>query len=178
MSIKAKCVPKLKPESTASPPFLPPSPRNQPLLHGSTSNLGLHRHPPTHRVVQDNSESVLDYYKTIQLPSPSAPSCSASSQASSFLKNLTHPSELRKRGGRNCSNQNEMVKGGEGNEVRFTKRKKRKFEDYPNVFDHLAMLHRKQQKYLEERYTCSIVQGLVKGTKPMRARSCCSNYTS
>ena len=52
--------------------------------------------------------------------------------------------------GSNHSNQREVAR--EGNEVNLMKRRKRKFEDSPSVFDHSAILHRKQQKYQEERY--------------------------
>lgn len=49
-------------------------------------------------------------------------------------------------------NQRDLLKGGGGVSFNFRKGRKRKSDDYPNVFDHLAVLQRKQLKYQEERY--------------------------
>ena len=43
---------------------------------------------------------------------------------------------------------------GKAGEHKYVKGKKRKTKDSPDVFDHLTMLHRKQQRYDGERYVC------------------------
>lgn len=111
-----------------------------------TTNIIKPVSPANAHLDQSSSDWILEHYRDIQLPVH---------HARKSLKNLTHPSEIRKwsrvsgkSGGSQRGKKRSGRESGTGESL-SPMRKKRGSEEVPDVFDHLATLRRKQKSQME-----------------------------